>query len=266
MSENIVSVSDLDVEFITRDGVNPVLNGVDFDLAAGATMGLVGESGSGKSTSVRAALRLLGNSAHVRGRVEVCGVDVYSASELDLRRLRAEKIALIQQDPQSSLNPVRRIGRSMCERLVSVRGADRVATMDKAEATLAAVGIRNPGQCLRQFPHQLSGGMLQRVVIAAGLMADPELIMADEATSALDVSTQAEVLALIEQEQKKRGLSVLFVTHDLLLAASVCDSVAVMNEGSIVETLPGASLFESAQHPYTIDLLEATPILRGAGR
>lgn len=262
----VLEISGLSVDYATRDRIVPVLDGVSFRLGAGETLGLVGESGSGKSTTIRAALRLLGPTAQVNGGVTACRVDVMAASDKELRQLRADKVALIQQDPRNSLNPVRRIGVSMCERLVSVRGVDRATATAKAEAMLGAVGISDPARCLRQFPHQLSGGMLQRVVIAAGLMADPELILADEATSALDVSTQAEVLALIEAEQKKRGLSVLFVTHDLNLAASFCDRVAVMNGGRIVEVLPGTELFESATHPYTIDLLGATPMLKGATR
>lgn len=256
-------VRGLGVDYVTDRGSNRVLVDVGFDLPSGQTLGLVGESGSGKSTTIRATLRLLGGNARVSGSVEVCGTEVYDASAAELRRLRAEKIALIQQDPRNSLNPVRAIGKSMCERLVAIRGVDRATAMDKAESMLNAVGIRNAGRCLRQFPHQLSGGMLQRVVIAAGLMADPRLILADEATSALDVSTQAEVLGLIAEQQTSRGLSVLFVTHDLQLATSMCDQVAVMHDGRVAELLPGAELFAAATDPYTRELLQATPILGG---
>ena len=262
-TELAMRVRGLTVDYVTDRSSTRVLDGVGFDLVSGRTLGLVGESGSGKSTTIRAALGLLGATAQVGGEIEVCGVDMRSARRGELQRLRSAKIALIQQDPRNSLNPVRRIGASMCERLVAVRGIDRRTAMDRAEAMLEAVGIRNPGQVLRQHPHQLSGGLLQRVVIAAGLMADPELILADEATSALDVSTQAEVLGLIAEQQRSRGLSVLFVTHDLHLASSMCDRVAVMRAGSLVEELAGRELFESAGDPYTLELLEATPILGG---
>lgn len=258
-----LTISGLDVDYVAERGSTRVLSGVGLELPQGKILGLVGESGSGKSTTIRAALRLLGDNARVRGSVEVCGTDVYGASPGELRKLRAEQVALIQQDPRSSLNPVRRIGPSMCERLVRVRGVDRATALDKAETMLTAVGIRNPGRCLRQFPHQLSGGMLQRVVIAAGLMADPRLILADEATSALDVSTQAEVLGLIAEQQRSRNLAVLFVTHDLHLAASMCDTVAVMHGGRVVESLAGRDLFDTAEDPYTRGLLQATPILGG---
>lgn len=258
-----LTISSLDVDYVSERSSTRVLSGVGLELPQGEILGLVGESGSGKSTTIRAALRLLGDNARVRGSVEVCGTDVYGASPGELRKLRAEQVALIQQDPRNSLNPVRRIGPSMCERLVRVRGVDRATAMDRAESMLTAVGIRNPGRCLRQFPHQLSGGMLQRVVIAAGLMADPRLILADEATSALDVSTQAEVLGLIAEQQRSRNLAVLFVTHDLHLAAAMCDTVAVMRGGRVVENLAGRDLFDTAEDPYTRELLQATPILGG---
>lgn len=258
-----LTINGLDVDYVDERGSTRVLSGVGLELPQGKILGLVGESGSGKSTTIRAALRLLGDNARVRGSVEVCGTDVYGASPGELRKLRAEQVALIQQDPRNSLNPVRQIGPSMCERLVRVRGVDRATVLDKAETMLAAVGIRNPGRCLRQFPHQLSGGMLQRVVIAAGLMADPRLILADEATSALDVSTQAEVLGLIAEQQRCRNLAVLFVTHDLHLAGSMCDTVAVMHGGHVVESLAGRDLFDTAEDPYTRGLLQATPILGG---
>lgn len=245
-----------------RYGSSQILGGVSITVAAGETVGLVGESGSGKSSTVRAALRLLPPNATVGGSVRINGRDVLGAGERELRRIRADEVGFIQQDPRGALNPVRRIGDSLAERLITVHGRRPTEARRIGLDLLAAVGISRPEQRLRQYPHELSGGMLQRVVIAAALTTQPRLLLADEATSALDVTTQAEVLAILRDQQRERDLGMLFITHDLHLAAAFCDRVYVMLQGMIVEELRGADLFQNAQHPYTRSLLASVPSIR----
>ncbi|WP_350349017.1 ABC transporter ATP-binding protein [Agromyces sp. G08B096] len=238
-----------------------ILDGVDVTVERGETVGLVGESGSGKSSTVRAALRLLPPNATVTGSVRIAGRDVLGAGERELREIRAGEVGLIQQDPRGALNPVRRIGDSLTERLVRVHGVRKDEATRIGVELLDAVGITRPQHRLRQFPHELSGGMLQRVVIAAALTTRPQLLFADEATSALDVTTQAEVLAILRDQQRERGLGILFITHDLHLAAAYCDRVIVLHRGRIVEELAGPALFHGATQPYTKALLAAVPSL-----
>lgn len=257
----LLEIEDLSLEFVSATGNVPVLERVSLRVAEGETVGLVGESGSGKSSAVRAALRLLPDSARVSGSVRILGMDTVTADDRALRHIRSTQCALIQQDPTAALNPVRRIGDSLTERLIYVHGVQRGEARERCLALLAAVGIREPEQRMRQYPHEFSGGMLQRVIIAAALSTEPRLIFADEATSALDVTTQAEVLAILSDLRRERNLGVLFITHDLHLAAAYCDRVYVLHQGRIVEELHGASLFTSAKEPYTRTLLEAAPTL-----
>lgn len=262
MTAELLTIDGLDLAY----GPATILHGVSLTVAPGETVGLVGESGSGKSSTVRAALRLLPPTASVQGRVRIAGRDVFGAGDAELRRIRAEEVGLIQQDPRGALNPVRRIGDSLAERLVKVHGMPRAEARRIGVELLGAVGITRPEHRLRQFPHELSGGMLQRVVIAAALTTRPRLILADEATSALDVTTQAEVLAILRDQQRERELGMLFITHDLHLAAAFCDRVLVMLRGEVVEELGGAALFTGATHPYTRSLLQAAPKLEEHSR
>jgi peptide/nickel transport system ATP-binding protein len=197
----------------------------------------------------------------LRGTVEVGPDEVLGMDAPALRELRARRVAMVYQDPRSSLNPVRRIGDFLTERLIHTLGQPKAAAQAHALALLEAVGINRPAERLRQFPHELSGGMLQRVVIAAALAGDPELLLADEATSALDVTTQAEILAILRDHQTERGLGLLFITHDLHLAAAYCDRVYVMYAGRVVEERTAADLFGDPRHPYTAGLLACTPEL-----
>ncbi len=247
---------------ITANGlVNPILDDVSLTVDAGEVVGLVGESGSGKSTTARAVLRLYPETAAVEGSITVGETEVLAASRADLHRVRSSEVAMIHQDPRAALNPVRRIGDSLTERLVHVLGVSRSEAAAAGLELLEAVGIRQPEERMRQYPHELSGGMLQRVVIAAALTGQPKLLLADEATSALDVTTQAEVLAILRDLQSRRGLGVLLITHDLHLAAAYCDRVYVMYRGRIVEELRGTDLFHGAQHEYTRQLLAAVPAI-----
>ncbi|NUR84779.1 MAG: ABC transporter ATP-binding protein, partial [Nonomuraea sp.] len=242
----------LEVEGLTiaAGGQRPILREVSLNVARGEIVGLVGESGSGKSTIARSVLRLL-PSDDISGQVRVQGDDVLTMDPAALRRLRSSRVAMIYQDPRSSLNPVRRIGDFLTERMIHTLGKTRAEARARALELLTAVGMRDPELRMKQYPHELSGGMLQRVVIAAALAADPALLLADEATSALDVTTQAETLALLRGIQAERELGMLFITHDLHLAASFCDRVYVLYAGTVVETSGARELFTTPRHPYT---------------
>jgi len=238
-----------------------ILRGISLQVDTGETVGLVGESGSGKSTTARAALRLFPDEAVASGRVSVGGVDVLAAGDAEVRRIRASEAAMIFQSPRTALNPVRRIGDSATERLVQVHGVDRKSARAKLTTLFDEVGLRDPAGLMRRYPHQLSGGMLQRVLIAAALSINPKLLLADEATSALDVTTQAEVLALLRRLRAERDLGVLFITHDLHLAAAYCDRVYVMKDGEIVDHQPGPTIFADPRNDYTRALAAAVPKL-----
>jgi peptide/nickel transport system ATP-binding protein len=235
----------------------PVLDGVDLTVAQRETVALVGESGSGKTLTSRSVLRLLPPGAAAEGAVRVQGEDVLAMDQTRLRRLRTHTAAMIFQDPRAAINPLRRIGDFLTESLrlnadLPAADADR-----RAAQMLEAVGLGR--RALRQYPGQLSGGMLQRVMIAAALMGDPALILADEPTTALDVTTQAEVVALLGDLRERFGTGLLFVTHDLGLAAAISDRVYVMYAGRIAETGPAEALFN--RPPYTAALLTSTPRL-----
>ncbi|MFD7452855.1 ABC transporter ATP-binding protein [Kitasatospora sp. NPDC059827] len=243
----------------------PVLDGVDLTVAPGETVALVGESGSGKTLTSRTALGLLPSGAAPEGTVLVDGEDVLTMAPARLRTLRTGQAAMIFQDPRAAINPLRRIGDFLTES-VRLTGAMSAADADRrAVELLDAVGL-GP-ELLSRYPGQLSGGMLQRVMIAAALMGDPILLLADEPTTALDVTSQAEVVALLGRLRERFGTGLLFVTHDLGLAAAISDRVYVMYAGRIAETGPAAELFARPRHPYTAALLASTPRLDApAGR
>jgi oligopeptide/dipeptide ABC transporter ATP-binding protein len=241
----------------------PVLAGVDLEVAAGEVVGLVGESGSGKSLTARAALGLLPRRAQVDGTVTLDGVDVLTSPSSQLRRLRTESAAMVFQDPRAGVNPMRRIGDHMTEAARFARRSDAKAARRRALELLGAVGLPDPERHLRQFPHELSGGMLQRVMIAGALMGSPKLLLCDEPTTALDVTTQKEIVSILRRLQQDEGMGMLFITHDLDLAASVCDRVLVMYAGQVVEQAPALDLFTTPRHPYTAGLLASTPHIDG---
>lgn len=253
----LLTIDDLKVSV----GTTEILRGISLTVDTGETVGLVGESGSGKSTTARAALRLFPDHATTSGQAVVGGIDLLSAPPNEVQRVRANDAAMIFQSPRTALNPVRRIGDSATERLVQVHGVRKNVARGKLVELFAEVGLREPERLLRLYPHQLSGGMLQRVVIAAALSIDPRLLLADEATSALDVTTQAEVLALLKRLRAERDLGVLFITHDLQLAAAYCDRVYVMQDGLIVDHQPGTTIFENPVNEYTRALAAAVPKL-----
>ncbi|MBT2541572.1 ABC transporter ATP-binding protein [Streptomyces sp. ISL-44] len=254
----VLEIDGLGVRLPDDRAARPILDGVSLTVRPGETVGLVGESGSGKSVACRSVLGLLPPGARATGRVRVSGRDVLSMRPRELAGLRAREVAMVFQDPRASVNPLRRVGDFLTEGLrASGTPADRAAV--RAEELLDAVGIRDPRGALRRFPHQFSGGMLQRVVIAAALAAEPALLLADEPTTALDVTTQAEVIAILARLRAERGTGMLFVTHDLELASAICDRVYVMYAGRIVETRSTDELFDRPRHPYTAGLLASTP-------
>ncbi|MGW7447564.1 ABC transporter ATP-binding protein [Kitasatospora sp. NPDC054795] len=235
----------------------PVLDGVDLTVGPGETVALVGESGSGKSLTSRSALGLLPPGATAEGSVLVDGEDVLTMGPDRLRALRTGRAAMIFQDPRAAINPLRRVGDFLTESVRLTGAMGREDADRRAAELLDAVGL-GP-ELLHRHPGQLSGGMLQRVMIAAALMGDPVLLLADEPTTALDVTSQAEVIALLGELRRRFGTGLLFVTHDLGLAAAISDRVYVMYAGRIAETGPAGALFERPRHPYTAALLASTP-------
>jgi len=253
-ASSVLTIRNLVVEFVTGGQVLRAVDGLSLDLPRGRTLGLVGESGSGKSVTALSILRLVGGT--VSGSIEYGGKDLLKLSERELRELRGNRIAMIFQDPMTSLNPVIRIGDQVAEAL-RVHG-HRERAKERAATLLAKVGIPEPAERARAYPHELSGGMRQRVMIAMALACGPDLLIADEPTTALDVTIQAQILDLLARLQRETGMSVLLITHDLSVVAEVCDEVAVMYAGQIVEHARKSDLFRSPRHPYTAGLLRST--------
>ncbi len=257
----LLEVEELHVDFTTEDRVVHAVRGVSFTIAPGQTVALVGESGSGKSVTALSVLRLLAYppASHPKGRIRFKGADLLDAPDEGLRAVRGNGISMIFQEPMSSLNPLHTVERQVSEALIVHRGMSRAAARARTIELLAEVGIQNPETRLADFPHQLSGGQRQRVMIAMALANEPDLLIADEPTTALDVTVQAQVLDLLQSLQKKRGLAILFITHDLAIVRKMADTVHVMTEGRIVESGPTETIFSAPQHPYTQKLLAAEP-------
>ena len=248
----VLSIENLHLEIRERGGGRPVLRGVSLDIPRGAVHGLVGESGGGKTLVGRAVLDILPAAATVTG-----GAIRFSGRPTG--GLPGREISMILQDPMAALNPVLRIGTQTTDVLRKHLGLSRGAARTRARELLEAVRIREPEQALRQYPHELSGGMRQRVIIAIAFACDPKLVIADEPTTALDVTVQKRILRLIKEQQSRTGAAVLFITHDLGVVAKICDEVSVIHAGRIVETAPVAELFDAPRHDYTRALLAATP-------
>jgi oligopeptide/dipeptide ABC transporter ATP-binding protein len=262
----LLEVRNLTVTLPVEGEQRAVLREVSLEIEAGQAVGLVGESGSGKSMTARAIDRLLPPGAQVTGQISFGGSDVTGLSGAGLRAFR-NKVAMIFQDPRAHVNPVRRIGDFMTEALRTNAGVPAADARRLAVDMLAQVGIDDGQRRLRQYPHELSGGMLQRVMIAAALLTSPALLLADEPTTALDVTTQAEVMAILDELRREHGLAMLFITHDLDLAAAICDRTVVMYAGQIVEERASDLLHSDPLHPYTAALGGARPdIEQKAGR
>ena len=257
-SAPLLEVAGLSVLLEVNGAKRTVLRDVSLTVRPGEAVGLVGESGSGKSMTARAIDRLLPQGAEVHGTIRFDGSDVGGLSGAALRRYR-NQVAMIFQDPRAHTNPVRRIGDFMTEALRTNLGVPAAEANRRAVDMLTQVGIDNGDRRLRQYPHQMSGGMLQRVMIAAALLTGPRLLLADEPTTALDVTTQAEVMVILDNLRREFGLAMLFITHDLDLAAAICDRTAVMYAGQIVEVRSSALLHTDPLHPYTAALAAARP-------
>ena len=259
----ILEVRDLSVSFETHSGVLPAIEEVNFSLYPGDILGIVGESGSGKTVTVSSLVRLLPDNACITsGEVLYGDRDLLKMSGRDLETVRGEEIAMVFQDPMTSLNPVMRVGRQITETL-RIHGASRRAARKRALELLELVEIPNPRERFRQYPHEMSGGMRQRVVIAIAIANQPSVLIADEPTTALDVTIQAQVLEVLAAGCKATGASMILVTHDLGVIAEVANRVAVMYAGRIIETGTVESIFERPRHPYTIGLFAGLPRLDG---
>ncbi|MFD0202155.1 MULTISPECIES: ABC transporter ATP-binding protein [Saccharothrix] len=263
----VLEVEDLHVEFRTRDGVARVLNGVSYHVSAGETLAVLGESGSGKSVTAQAIMGILDTPpAHVtRGSVRFHGEELLSASPERRRAVRGEGVAMIFQDALSALNPVFTVGFQIEEQLRLRRGMSRAQARARAIELLDLVRIPAARQRVREYPHQFSGGMRQRAMIAMALALDPEVLIADEPTTALDVTVQAQIMDLLAEIQRERRMGLVLITHDLGVVAEVADRIVVMYAGRIVEQADAVSLFRAPGHPYTAALMRSLPRLDSKG-
>jgi ABC-type dipeptide/oligopeptide/nickel transport system ATPase component len=260
--KRLLSVSELNIEFRSDEGTVRAVDGVSLDVRRGEIVGIVGESGSGKSATCLGILRLLpANGRIVSGSIELGDTDLTRLSETELRGVRGRRIAMIFQDPMTSLNPYLRIGEQLAEAGVLHLGLTEKVAAERALALMKRVRIPDAETRMRSHPHELSGGMRQRVMIAMALLCDPELLLADEPTTALDVTIQAQILDLLLELRRERGLGIVLVSHDLGVVAGVCDRVLVMYAGRIVESATARELFRAPRHPYTKALLESVPRL-----
>ena len=256
----LLEVRDLSVNFRTRDGVVQAVSKLSFTLRRGETLGIVGESGSGKSVTSLAIMGLL-NSTHaeVTGEISFEGTDLLALSSEELRRIRGKDIAMVFQDPFACLHPMYRVGRQIAEAVRAHENVTRSAAWERAVELLDAVGIPNARSRARDFPHQFSGGMRQRAMIAMALVHNPDVLIADEPTTALDVTVQAQILELIDRMKKEFDVGVILITHDLGVVAETATHVMVMYAGQAMEYGPAHEIFNAAQHPYTWGLLESMP-------
>ncbi|QEL25043.1 ABC transporter ATP-binding protein [Bosea sp. F3-2] len=259
MSDPLLDVRGLRTVFHALDGAWPAVDGVDLSVARGEVLGLVGESGSGKSVTGFSLVRLIDPPGEiVAGTVSFGGEDLRAATEERLRDLRGDRIAMIFQDPLMTLNPVLSIGEQMSEAILEHRDCSRQEALAEAAKALARVGISSPEARLKQFPHEFSGGMRQRVAIATALLNAPDLIIADEPTTALDVTIQSQILFEVQKLARETGTAVLWITHDLAVVAELADRVAVMYAGRVVEIGPVDAVLDAPRHPYTLGLLNSS--------
>ena len=258
----ILEVKDLQIDFATYAGPVHAIRNVNFDLNKGETLAIVGESGSGKSVTVRTVMGLLAPNAKItHGEVLFNGEDILKKSEKQLNAMRGNDVAMIFQDPMTSLDPTMTIGKQVAEPLLLHSKISKADALKEAERVLDLVGIKDAGGRLKDYPHQVSGGQRQRIVIAIAIINHPQILLADEPTTALDVTIQAQIIHLLKEIQSKIDTSIIFITHDLGVVAGIADRVAVMYAGKIVEYGTVDEIFYNAQHPYTWGLLEAMPTL-----
>ena len=262
MSETILSIENLRIHFETFAGEVQAIRGVNLKLQKGETLALVGESGSGKSVTAKSVMKLLSNNAIVKeGTITFKGENILEKSERDMQSIRGKEIAMVFQDPMTSLDPTMKIGKQITEVIIKHEKASKEEADKRAEELLELVGIPNAKERMKQYPHQFSGGQRQRIVIAIALACNPDVLIADEPTTALDVTIQAQILELLKELQQKFQMAIIFITHDLGVVANVADRVAVMYAGKVVEVGTADEVFYNPQHPYTWGLLRSMPTL-----
>jgi len=258
----LLDVRDLRVHFDTEDGMVHAVDGVSYSLEPGQTLGIVGESGSGKSVSSLTVMGLTrSRDARISGEVLFDGRDLLAASDEEMRKLRGNDVAMIFQDPLSSLHPFYKIGKQLVEAIQAHRDVSKAAARDRAAELLGLVGIADPRGRLETYPHEMSGGMRQRVMIAMALVNDPKLLIADEPTTALDVTIQAQILELLVKLRSELQTAIIIITHDLGVVAQMADEIAVMYSGRIIEKAAAQTIFSAPEHPYTWGLLKSIPRL-----
>lgn len=263
-SENpLLSIEDLKTWFYTDDGIARAVDGVSYAIRPGETLGVVGESGCGKSVTAMSVLQLVPTppGKYVGGEILFKGENLLEKSEAEMRKIRGKEISVIFQEPMTSLNPVFRVGDQIGESLRLHEGMTKAQARERSIELLKQVGIPSPEQRIDEYPHQLSGGMKQRVMIAIALACNPSLLIADEPTTALDVTIQAQILELLRDLQREKGMAILMITHDLGVVAENADHVVVMYAGKVVESAPVEELFENPKHPYTVGLFRSLPRL-----
>jgi len=262
----LLEVKDLSVRFATPDGMVSAVSGMKFHLDKGETLGIVGESGSGKTQAVLAMMGLLATNGTASGSVRLKDRELLGMPVRELNRIRGAEMAMIFQDPMTSLNPYLTVATQMIEVLQNHRGLDKTAARAQSLAMLEAVKIPDAARRLDQYPHEFSGGMRQRVMIAMALLCDPDMLIADEPTTALDVTVQAQIIDLMRELRDRTGAAIVLITHDLGVVAGLCDKVLVMYAGEIVEFGSARDIFYKPQHPYTQGLLHSVPRLDRAGK
>lgn len=256
----ILEVKDLHTSFFTDAGEVKAVNGISFNLEPGKTLGIVGESGSGKSVTAYSIMQILAETGKITGgEVRFHGEDITKWNSKQMQKFRGEKCSIIFQDPMTSLNPVFTVGSQLIEAILLHTDKNKKEAWARAVEMLTLVGVNEPESRMKQYPHELSGGMRQRVMIAMALVCEPDILIADEPTTALDVTIQAQILDLIRGLNEQMNTSVLFITHDLGVVSELCDTVIVMYTGRIVEKAPVRELFSDPKHPYTVGLMSAIP-------
>ena len=261
----LLKVDNLETCFFSKTGHTRVIRGISYDINRKETLGVVGESGCGKSVTSLSVLRLLAQNGRVSsGKITFDGIDLLSLPKQAMRKMRGKRIAMIFQEPMTALNPVLKVGSQIVEQLCAHKiGQDKAERWDRAVELLSTVGIPSPGNRVKQYPHQLSGGMRQRVMIAMALSCNPDLLIADEPTTALDVTIQAQILELLRELQDKFGMAIQFITHDMGVISEISDRIIVMYAGIIVESGPAEEIFANPRHPYTVGLLNSIPRIGG---
>ncbi|MFM1651854.1 ABC transporter ATP-binding protein [Brevibacillus sp. B_LB10_24] len=255
----LLEIKDLTTSITSAKCKLTIVNGVSIALEAGETLGVVGESGCGKSVTSLSVMRLLDKKVDITGNVLFEGSDLLKLSEKEMQRLRGNQIAMIFQEPMTSLNPLHTIGKQIAEPLIRHQGLSKREAKERAIQLLREVGIPRPAEICLEYPHQLSGGMRQRVMIAMAMACNPKVLIADEPTTALDVTIQAQILELMKKVKREQGTAILLITHDLGVVAEMCDRVIVMYAGQIVEEADVRSLFREPKHPYTVGLMKSMP-------